>query len=179
MIFTITTSTAQWSKKGSLCEFGKNSNKPPQIFLNHYKPQHLVLHMICANLNLRSLISRLKEMLRLDVQELRHGGNLLRSWHISWVYRCTLWPLVNTKKEEEERWEEGVWWDHFLFGSKRWGRQRKTGHLVYISCKLVSNRWLRFTTSVDKPSNLAENNTSKNCPQRIFCFNTDRHVETL
>lgn len=39
----------------------------------------MVLHMICDNLNLRSLISRLKEMLRLDVQELRHGGNLLRS----------------------------------------------------------------------------------------------------
>lgn len=77
---------------------------------------------------------------------------------------------ISKHKERGGRggWEEGVWWDHFLFGSKRWGRQRKTGHLVYISCKLVSNRWLRFTTSVDKPSNLAENNTSKNCPQRIF-----------
>lgn len=62
-----------------MAECMSNKPPPPQIFLNHYKPQHLVLHMICANLNLRSLISRLKETLRLDVQELRHGGNLLRS----------------------------------------------------------------------------------------------------
>lgn len=70
MIVTITTSTANDARKVLFVNLEKIVTKPPpKIFLNHYKPQHLVMHMICANLNLRSLISRLKETLHLDVQK--------------------------------------------------------------------------------------------------------------